>query len=139
MKKTFAIFIFFMLSLSAYCDGMINLYTFGDFGYYTEKVSAIHKEDQNWFDASIAAGMQVLPKDKISVYAEAELKTDMYKSEQLRFKPVQQDYYVRLGAWIGPINFKIEHLCSHSVDTFNPLINGGHDKVSIGFDSRKLK
>jgi hypothetical protein len=60
----------------------------------------------------------------------------MYKEESLMWAPTHQDYYVRGGLWFKSVMIQYEHLCSHNVDTVDYDRNGGHNRLTVGFDSR---
>jgi hypothetical protein len=71
------------------------------------------------------------------IFAEAETIANMYKSKSFMFQPYTQEYYTRVGFKKGLVKIQWEHLCLHSVDGRG--VNGGHDEISITFDTRGFK
>ena len=142
MKKYIA-FIAFIFIWTSGMFGLVkvyavDIYTFGGLSY-DFKVGSIYQDpEKEWFQGNIASGISqsIGPVD---IFAEAELETEMYKAGGTNFCPTHQDYYVRGGVWIGPVSVQYEHLCKHNVDCVDRNRNGGHDRVSVMFDSRGNK
>jgi hypothetical protein len=133
MKKI--IIIFMLVSVS--CIGAIDLYTFGSFSYDYEKVGYFNDQSEEWFESSIASGVSQ-ELWIFDFYAEAEMVTEMYMVKIPSWQPTHDDYFVRSGFWVGFLNIEYEHLCMHNVDDIDYRRNGGHNRVTVGFDSRRI-
>lgn len=137
MKKYITFLIIWLFAMSGLTKiYSLDLYTFGGLSYDYSSYNSQRNDDYEWFQGNIASGAS---QDVLffSFFAEAELETEMYMIEIDRFRPTHQNYYVRGGVWIGPVTIQYEHLCMHNVDCVDNNRRGGHDRVSIMFDSRK--
>lgn len=134
MKKLIFISLMLLIGASAFS---IELYTFGGLSVDIDRVDAYHSPDKNWFETSIAAGVQHTD-GPFTIYAEAETITEMHKASDIYFRPIFNEYYVRGGLWLFMFHAEFEHVCYHNVDLVDPSRNGGHNRLTIGFDSRRI-
>ena len=122
MKK---IIVLLLLSVSLSAEGF---YSAGAFSY-----DAVHADpfvqDGMYFTTSVLIGA-----DWKFIYTETETVTDVTKSDKHMFSPYNTEYYARVGATYKKVYIEYEHLCIHGVDEYNP--QGGHDRFTIGFDTR---
>lgn len=142
MKKYIG-FIFFFIIWTSGIIGLVkiyavDIYTLGGLSYDYAVGSIYQDPEKEWFQGNIASGISQ-SFSCVDIFIEAELETEMYKAGGTNFCPTHQDYYVRGGVWIGPVSVQYEHLCKHNVDTMDITRNGGHDRVSVMFDSRRGK
>ena len=135
MKKIiFFIFILLGLSLlSAEEKKDLRFYSFGEFSYYPRLVDQLPKKlDGIQFGTVLAVGIEYK-----FLFIEIEQDVNIVKSTDIMFQPYREKYFIRAGVNFSAFSIQYEHLCVHSVSMNGNL--GGHDKVSIMFDSRDLK
>ena len=136
MKKYLFILLMF-LSFSCFSNDLF--YASAKFSYLPQ-IKGIDRKYDDWeidndsifFSTSALVGITYK-----GIFAEAETIADMYKSESFMFQPYTQEYYTRVGFKKGLIKIQWEHLCLHSIDGRG--VNGGHDEISITFDTRGFK
>ncbi len=122
-----------LCSLSA--DGF---YSKGEFSYFIQNTeykaptSERYNYDKNslLFFSSITIGA-----DWKIFFIESQNDFFIIKdNEGLLFNPTSANFFIRGGIKYKFLSIEYEHLCKHSFDGTG--LNGGHDKVSIKFNSR---
>lgn len=132
----------FMIALGALIAALVaqahgfDLYSFGEFSHDMTRHEYGIDESEDWFNTVLGAGVN---HDvwKFSLFAEVEQETYMVMINPTSYDPRHQDYYIRGGAWAGPVFLQIQHVCFHAVDERDSRQNGGHTRLTIGFDSRR--
>jgi hypothetical protein len=122
--------LFLLLCLPLSAEGF---YSAGSFSWEAVKIAHDIPEGE-YFRTSVIVGAEKEMFD-FTGYAEAEQNTDITKGYLHQFKPYSAEYYIRTGVKYGSIYIEYEHLCVHGVDVYNP--DGGHDRFTIGFDTRE--
>ena len=111
----------------------LRFYSFGEFSYYPRLIDPFpNKLDGIQFGTVLAVGIEYK-----FLFIELEQDVSIVKSTDIMFQPYREKYFIRAGFNLSAFTIKYEHLCVHSVSMNGNL--GGHDKVSIMFDSRRLK
>ena len=135
MKKIIVI-IFILLGISLlFADENKDLrfYSFGEFAYYPRLIDPLpNKLDGIQFSTMLAVGIEYK-----FLFLEIEQDVNIVKSSDIMFQPYRDKYFIRAGVNFSAFTIQYEHLCVHAVSMNGNL--GGHDKVSIMFDSRKIK
>ena len=132
MKKIFTT-VLFLLSAALFSESDFQFYSYGEFAYYPNLTMNYTIPEGAYFSTDLAAGLQYK-----NIYVEARQHTYMVKANKLYFSPFEQNYYVTAGFIVWAFGVEYEHLCSHGVDTLR-MRNGWYDKISINFDSRRLR
>jgi hypothetical protein len=110
-----------------------GLYNSGSFCWDIEKEGLCIPEGE-YFRTSVVIGVE---KNFFNIigYAEVEQNTDTTKGTFHQFKPYSAEYYARTGVKYGNIYMEYEHLCVHGID--HRMSAFGHDRFTIGFDTRE--
>jgi len=130
--KRILIIILFLLSVSAFAESDFRFYSFGEFSYYPMLTDSVSMPYGIYFGTNIGIGIEWK-----SLYVEVNQNVFMTKGASFTFAPFKEEYFVRAGFSFWAIGISYEHLCTHGVDNLRNY--GGYDKISINFDTRRLK
>lgn len=61
-----------------------------------------------------------------------DLKTYIKPLSPVEYQPLQSEYKIGLAYAVKRLEFRYEHLCSHSIDV--PYFHEGYDRVSVKFN-----
>jgi len=130
MKKLIII-ILFLIPIHLF-SGDFRFYSFGEFSYYPMLTDSVSMPYGIYFGTNIGIGIEWK-----TLFIEVNQNVFMTKGVSFTFTPFKEEYFIRAGFSFWAIGISYEHLCTHSVDNFRNY--GGYDKISINFDTRRLK
>ncbi len=115
-----------------------GFYSRGEFSYFFQNTEyeAPNSERYNYDKDSLLFFSSVtIGADWEFLFAEAQTDFFIIKDDEgLLFNPSSADFFLRGGIKYKFISIEYEHLCKHSFDGVG--VNGGHDRVSIKFNSK---
>lgn len=129
MKKIFIVLVL-LLSMELYSEG-VEFYSFGEFSYFPVLQFNYNIPEGDYFGTNLGVGIQWK-----SIYVEVNQEVFMTKNTYT-FSPFREKYFVTAGFTFWAIGIEYQHLCTHDVDWMGALEQ--YDKISINFDSRRLK
>ena len=130
MKKLLII-ILFVLGSMLYAESDFQFYSFGEFSYYPNLIFNYDIPEGQYFGTNIGIGIEWR-----NIYIEVNQQVFM-TSYEYAFSPFREKYYLTAGFSFWAIGIEYQHLCTHDVDWEGALED--YDKISINFDTRRLK
>ena len=119
-----------LISASSYCQ--VGLNSFIETGYEDRSISIY---DERYPTAIARFGNMFtsinLSADYKGVVLYSDLKTYIKRYSLIDYQPLQTEYKIGLAYAVNRLEFRYEHLCSHSTEI--AYFHEGYDKISVKF------